>query len=82
MREAGIADTNSDGFADGTLGADGWSDLVDGIVTLTLPNTDGFGQANYLDIDSDDDGIPDIIEGQSTAAYIAPAVDRHRFRWY
>ena len=74
VREAGIADTNSDGFADGTLGADGWSDTVDGLATLTLTNTDGFGQANYLDIDSDDDGIPDIIEGQSTAGYIAPAV--------
>ena len=73
VREAGIADTNNDGFADGTLGADGWSDTVDGLATLSLPNTDGFGQPNYLDIDSDDDGIPDIIEGQSTAAYIAPA---------
>lgn len=73
VREAGLADSNGDGIADGTLGADGWSDTVDGLATLTLPNTDGFGPANYLDIDSDDDGIPDIIEGQSTAGYIAPA---------
>ena len=73
VREAGITDTNSDGFADGTLGADGWSDTVDGLATLSLANTDGFGAANYLDIDSDDDGIPDVIEGQSTAGYIAPA---------
>ncbi len=72
VREAGITDTNNDGIADGTLGADGWSDTVDGLASLTLPNTDAFGRANYLDIDSDDDGIPDIIEGQGTFTYNAP----------
>ena len=73
VREAGIVDSNGDGFADGTLGADGWSDTVDGLASLTIPNTDGLGRPDYLDIDSDDDGIPDNIEGQSTAGYIAPA---------
>ena len=66
VREAGIADTNNDGVADGTLGTDGWSDIVDALGTLTLPDTDAFGKPNYLDIDSDDDGIVDNIEGQST----------------
>src|SRR5690606_31520594 len=28
---------------------------------------------NYLDIDSDDDGIPDNIEGQASLAYIVPS---------
>src|SRR5204862_1282430 len=73
-REAGFVDTNNDGFVDGTLGANGWSDNIDGVDPLILTNTDGVGNYNYLDIDSDDDGIPDIIEGQSTAGYVSPAV--------
>ena len=28
---------------------------------------------DYLDIDSDDDGIPDTIEAQTTQAYIEPS---------
>ncbi|NVK53777.1 MAG: hypothetical protein HWD85_12650, partial [Flavobacteriaceae bacterium] len=33
---------------------------------------DNDGIPNHLDLDSDNDGIPDIIEAQSTAGYIAP----------
>ncbi|MEM7131246.1 MAG: BspA family leucine-rich repeat surface protein [Chloroflexota bacterium] len=39
------------------------------------PDTDGDGIANYLDLDSDNDGIPDNVEAQSTAGYIAPNGD-------
>jgi large repetitive protein len=73
VREAGLTDTNNDGVADGTLGADGWSDAVDALGTLTPTNTDGTTGADYLDIDSDNDGIPDNIEGQTTAGYLAPS---------
>ncbi|MCI4669565.1 MAG: T9SS type A sorting domain-containing protein [Bacteroidia bacterium] len=64
---------------------DGLMDLIDdedsgsgaGEVTngtaLPLYNTDGIGEADYLDIDADDDGIVDNIEGQTTAGYIAPS---------
>jgi hypothetical protein len=38
-RESGLADTNNDGIADGTLGADGWSDAVDALAA-PLPLTD------------------------------------------
>lgn len=72
-REAGLTDATNDGIADGALGADGWSDAVDALASLNHPNTDAHGRANYLDIDSDNDGIPDIIEGQSTVGYTAPA---------
>ena len=72
VREAGFTDTNNDGIADGTLGSDGWSDTIDALATLNLTNTDGRGKPNYLDIDSDDDGVVDNIEGQTTAGYIAP----------
>jgi Ig-like domain CHU_C associated/Secretion system C-terminal sorting domain len=78
VREAGFADTNSDGFSDGTKGADGWDDVVDALPTLTLRNTDTDATApvkpDYMDIDSDNDGITDNIEGLSTLAYKLPVV--------
>ena len=40
---------------------------------LNLPNSDLAGPADYLDIDSDDDGLTDNVEGQSTAAYLLPS---------
>ncbi len=70
--EAGLPDANLNGLADGTLGADGWSTTVSGLAALNLRNTDGSGNFDYLDIDSDDDGIPDNIEGMSTASYAFP----------
>ncbi|MEI6948011.1 T9SS type A sorting domain-containing protein [Paraflavisolibacter sp. H34] len=72
-REAGLADdTDNNGIVNGTKGADGWSDNVDALGALNLPNTDNTGGANYLDIDADNDGITDNVEGQTTAGYRAP----------
>ena len=71
--EAGLPDTDRNGIVDGVLGEDGWSDTVDALLVLNLPNTDGRGAADYLDIDADDDGMTDNIEGQSTAGYILPS---------
>lgn len=73
VKEAGLADANNDGLADGTLGSDGWSDTVDALASLNLPNTDSRGPANYLDIDSDDDGLTDNVEAQSTVGYLLPS---------
>ncbi|HDZ04219.1 hypothetical protein LCGC14_0068450 [marine sediment metagenome] len=64
----GVIDTNDTGFAD--TGANGQADDSEG---TTPPNTDGSGEANFLDIDADDDGIPDNVEAQPTDAYIVPA---------
>jgi hypothetical protein len=50
---------------------DGLADVVDGLL-LPLTNTDGAGGLDYLDIDADNDGIVDNIEGQPTANYIPP----------
>jgi hypothetical protein len=71
--EAGLATSDADGMSNGAKGADGWDDLIDALPSLVLPNTDGSGGANYIDIDADADGIPDNIEGQSTAGYQLPS---------
>ncbi len=68
----GITDTNLDGLADGAIGTNGWSTTVSAFGTLTLRNTDSNGNPDYLDIDADDDGIPDNIEGMSTLSYQLP----------
>lgn len=72
VREAGFTDANYDGFSDGVKGSDGWDNAIDALVLLTLPNTDVSGYPNYIDIDSDDDGIPDNVEGLPTLAYMLP----------
>ena len=70
--EAGFTDANFDGFVDGVRGADGWNSAINAQPNLNLTNTDTRGNPNYLDIDSDDDGIPDNVEGQTTAGYQFP----------
>jgi hypothetical protein len=70
--EAGLPDVNLNGIIDGAIGTNGWSTTVAAMPTLTLRNTDGTGNPDYLDIDSDDDGIPDNIEGMSTNGYLLP----------
>lgn len=67
----GILDANLNGLADGAL-VNGWSSTVDALPALNLRNSDGVGNPDYLDIDSDEDGIPDNIEGMSTAGYQLP----------
>ncbi|MEO6721731.1 MAG: T9SS type A sorting domain-containing protein [Ferruginibacter sp.] len=70
--ESGLPDANYDGWIDGTIGADGWSNTVRALPALNLANTDGRGNPNYLDIDADDDGIPDNVESMATLAYLLP----------
>jgi uncharacterized repeat protein (TIGR01451 family) len=72
--EAGLPDINLDGKVDGVIGNSGWSSTISAMPSLNLRNTDAVGNPDYLDIDSDDDGIPDNIEGMSTAGYILPTL--------
>ncbi|MGB4844997.1 MAG: T9SS type A sorting domain-containing protein [Ferruginibacter sp.] len=72
--EAGFPDANLNGVIDGVIGANGWATVISGQPTLSLRFTDSDPYPDYLDIDSDDDGIPDNIEGQSTAGYILPGL--------
>lgn len=73
VREAGFTDSNNDGKIDGSLNAKGWSVTVSAMGTLTLTNSELTGPPNVYDIDSDDDGIPDNVEGQATNAYLLPS---------
>ena len=72
--EAGLPDANLDGLVDGTIGANGWSTTVSSMASLNLRSTDADGKPDYLDIDSDNDGIPDNIEGQTTNGYLTPGI--------
>lgn len=73
VEEAGIAHNTGAATALGTLGADGWSDTVDALVSFTPTNSDSDARPDYLDIDSDNDGITDNVEGQLTNQYVLPS---------
>ncbi|MBJ2176431.1 gliding motility-associated C-terminal domain-containing protein [Aureibaculum sp. A20] len=80
--EAGGVDIDGDAHVDYATSGDpstlldtnnnGLHDTLEG-TPLPIPNTDGTFGADYLDIDADDDGIVDDIEGQTTADYRAPS---------
>ncbi|WP_310594089.1 Ig-like domain-containing protein, partial [Flavobacterium sp.] len=60
VRETNGTDANGDGMVDGAVDANGVPQSSNGGVTP--PNTDGTGNANPYDLDSDGDGISDAIE--------------------
>ena len=78
-----------DGDPDNSLaaGSDATDSNLPGVLTATGDDTNADGAPNsypnddfdsdnlynFLDIDSDNDGITDNTEGQSTAGYVAPA---------
>ena len=75
--EAGGTDRNRDGILDGFTDTDndGLADIADpdnGGTALSLRNSDGTDQPDYLDDDSDNDsngsspGLPDIFEGHDS----------------
>jgi uncharacterized repeat protein (TIGR01451 family) len=70
--ESGLPDANYNGVVDGTIATNGWSTTISALPALNLRNTDNSGSPDYLDIDADDDGIPDNIEGQTTNGYKVP----------
>ena len=67
LLEAGGADANHDGVADNFVDVNG-NGLSDAFETslsgaaLPVPDTDGDGMDNHRDLDSDGDGISDVIE--------------------
>jgi gliding motility-associated-like protein len=69
-------DTGSNGRTDSPVGVNGLddtletNDTVNASVTYAMTNTDNDTRNNYLDIDSDADGIVDNIEAQLTDSYL------------
>ncbi|WP_396602794.1 LamG-like jellyroll fold domain-containing protein [Algibacter sp. R77976] len=57
-----------------TISTLGEYDTVLGLKSMSAScDTDGDTIPNYIDIDSDNDGIPDNVEAQPTIGYIAPS---------
>ncbi len=83
--EAGGTDFDGNGRIDGQdSDGDGLYDLVDpnnGGEALSLPDTDGDGDRDYIDYDTDNDGINDNIEGQTTAGFRAMDDDYTNDGW-
>ncbi|GAA4327598.1 hypothetical protein GCM10023115_57030 [Pontixanthobacter gangjinensis] len=65
-------DSDGDGLAD-TNDPDSTGNVLSGTGFLRNTDYDQLGLPNHLDIDSDNDGIIDNIEAQSTFAYVAPS---------
>lgn len=72
VKEAQFTDVDWNGRVDGAINSKGRNAALAGLGTLTIPNTDGAGRPNPFDIDSDDDGIPDNVEGLTTLGYQLP----------
>lgn len=74
VREAGFADTDFNGVADGTPSpVTGWSPTIDALPSYILTDSDSDILFNFLDIDSDNDGITDNVEFQTSAGYVLPS---------
>lgn len=75
--EGGGSDRDGDGVADSLTDSDG-DGLVDqydsdnGGREQPTPDSDGDGKPDYLDKDSDNDGISDLIEGQNGQNFASP----------
>ncbi len=74
--EAGGVDANGDGIIDGFTDANGdGMDDATAITALPVDDTDGDGVLDYLDIDSDNDGINDLVEAGGVDANDDGVVD-------
>ncbi len=75
LRESGqvsaTVDTNNNGVHDGAVNANGIPLASNGGSGFTPINTDGDARPDYLDLDSDNDGIADTVEARATAGYVA-----------
>ena len=69
VEEAGGVDSDNDGIIDGfdDINKDGLNDTT-AATALLNPDTDNDNTPDYLDVDSDDDGIPDAIEHAAAPA--------------
>ena len=72
----GHIDASGEGFVDAT--SNGLDDRIEGLfgagTGVTPVNTDSADNPDYLDLDSDNDGIPDATEARATVDYTAYSV--------
>ncbi len=73
-----ILDTDFDGRIDGQTGANGFSDATEsapesGVAGYNLLDTDQDGAFDIIDLDSDNDGVPDLREAGAAASLDADA---------
>jgi len=62
VTEAGLSDPDLDGYVGaGELPVDEWG-LIEGAGVVPAPDTDGDKVPDFRDLDSDNDGIPDVAE--------------------
>ncbi len=72
-QDAATVDIDNNGVHDGGVNGSGVPTAANGGAGVTLVHSDLDSIADYLDLDSDDDGIPDNVEAQATLTYVAPA---------
>ena len=69
-QDPSLVDLNGDGVVDGGVDANGVPLAANGGVRPVDTDTDGI--QDFLDLDSDNDAIPDAVEAQPTATYTPP----------
>ena len=73
VQEAQLLDGDWNGRVDGAVNSNGRNILLALQMSLVLPDGDAAGRADPYDIDADNDGIPDNVEGLTTLGYLLPA---------
>lgn len=74
-------DTDRNGLTNNSVGFNGLDNTVENTddvttnINYSITNTDRVGNPDFVDIDSDNDGIVDNIEAQTTSNYIAPSAN-------
>jgi len=72
-----MTDVDGDGLEDALDNIDGGNQSGAGEVVngtpLLIANTDSDSLPDYLDIDADNDGIPDAVEAQPTTGFVSPS---------
>ncbi len=71
-QDAATVDITNDGEHDGGVNGSGIPTAANGGAGVAPANSDVDSIADFLDLDSDNDGIPDNVEAQATLAYVAP----------